>query len=170
MPRYQILIEYAGSNFRGWQVQKKGKTVQGLIQEKISKLLKEKILLIAGCSHAAGSEIDGDEDSQYNRDHSFGALVAKKLKRKPVNIAQVGACNTGVSRQVMQWMHNVYNPDTMNVNVLVCWTEPTRLEIPSEKERNYQSASSDTAWYEKGSDYFYKVIIGWTGGDEEEQR
>ena len=131
---------------------------------------KEKILLIAGCSHAAGSEIDGDEDSQYNRDHSFGALVAKKLKRKPVNIAQVGACNTGVSRQVMQWMHNVYNPDTMNVNVLVCWTEPTRLEIPSEKERNYQSASSDTAWYEKGSDYFYKVIIGWTGGDEEEQR
>ena len=50
----------------------------------------------------------------------------------------------------------------MNVNVLVCWTEPTRLEMPSEKERNYQSASSDTAWYEKGSDYFYKVIIGWT--------
>ena len=131
---------------------------------------KEKILLIAGCSHAAGSEIDGEEDSQYNRDHSYGALVAKKLKRKPVSIAQVGATNTGISRQVMQWFHNCYNPDTMNVNVLVCWTEPTRLEIPSEKERNYQSASSDTAWYEKGSDYFYKVIIGWTGGDEEEQR
>ena len=45
MPRYQILVEYAGSNFRGWQVQKKGKTVQGLIQEKISKLLKEKIII-----------------------------------------------------------------------------------------------------------------------------
>ena len=45
MPRYQILVEYAGSNFRGWQVQKKGKTVQGLIQEKISKLLKEKIMI-----------------------------------------------------------------------------------------------------------------------------
>ena len=44
MPRYQILVAYAGSNFRGWQVQKKGKTVQGLIQEKISKLLKEKII------------------------------------------------------------------------------------------------------------------------------
>ena len=46
MFRYQILIEYAGTNFRGWQVQKKGKTVQGLIQEKISKLLKEKIILL----------------------------------------------------------------------------------------------------------------------------
>ena len=46
MFRYQILIEYAGTNFRGWQVQKKGKTIQGLIQEKISKLLKEKITLL----------------------------------------------------------------------------------------------------------------------------
>ncbi len=45
MPRYNILIEYAGSDFRGWQVQKKGKTVQGLIQENISKLLKEKITI-----------------------------------------------------------------------------------------------------------------------------
>ena len=42
MFRYQILIEYVGTNFRGWQVQKKGKTIQGLIQEKISNLLKEK--------------------------------------------------------------------------------------------------------------------------------
>ena len=45
MYRYQILIEYVGTNFRGWQVQKKGKTIQGLIQEKISKLLKEKIII-----------------------------------------------------------------------------------------------------------------------------
>ena len=45
MFRYQILIEYVGTNFRGWQVQTKGKTIQGLIQEKISKLLKEKVIL-----------------------------------------------------------------------------------------------------------------------------
>ena len=43
MNRYQILIEYIGTNFRGWQIQKKGSTIQGLIQEKLSKLLKEKI-------------------------------------------------------------------------------------------------------------------------------
>ena len=45
MFKYQILVEYVGTNFRGWQVQKKGKTIQGLIQEKISKILKEKISL-----------------------------------------------------------------------------------------------------------------------------
>ena len=45
MFRYQLLIEYVGTNFRGWQIQKKGLTIQGLIQKKLSKLLKEKITL-----------------------------------------------------------------------------------------------------------------------------
>ena len=45
MFRYQILVEYVGTNFRGWQIQKKGKTVQGVLQDKISKLLKEKIII-----------------------------------------------------------------------------------------------------------------------------
>ncbi len=47
MYRYQILIEYEGSKFIGWQVQKKGKSIQGVIQKKISKLLKENIILFA---------------------------------------------------------------------------------------------------------------------------
>ena len=46
MHRYKILIEYVGTNFIGWQVQSKGKSIQKLIQTKLSKLLKEKILLI----------------------------------------------------------------------------------------------------------------------------
>ena len=46
MHRYQILIEYVGTNFIGWQIQLKGQSVQKLIQIKISKLLKEKINLI----------------------------------------------------------------------------------------------------------------------------
>ena len=46
MYRYHILIEYVGTNFVGWQTQSQGKSIQKLIQTKISKLLKEKILLI----------------------------------------------------------------------------------------------------------------------------
>ena len=45
MVRYQLLIEYVGTNFRGWQIQKKGSTIQGFTQEKLSKLLKQKIIL-----------------------------------------------------------------------------------------------------------------------------
>ena len=46
MHRYQILIEYVGTNFFGWQIQPKGKSIQKLIQVKLSKLLKEKVSLI----------------------------------------------------------------------------------------------------------------------------
>ena len=44
MARYQLIIEYVGTNFRGWQIQKKGSTIQGIIQQRISQLLKEKII------------------------------------------------------------------------------------------------------------------------------
>ena len=46
MHRYQVLIEYVGTNFVGWQIQSKGKSIQKLIQTKLSKLLKEKISLV----------------------------------------------------------------------------------------------------------------------------
>ena len=45
MYRYQILIEYVGTSFVGWQIQKKGKSVQKIIQSTLSKLLKQKIVL-----------------------------------------------------------------------------------------------------------------------------
>ena len=54
MFRYQLLIEYVGTNFRGWQVQKKGKTIQGLIQDRISKILREKIILFGSGRTDAG--------------------------------------------------------------------------------------------------------------------
>ena len=63
MFRYQILIEYAGTNFRGWQVQKKGKTIQGLIQHKISKLLGEQISLIG--SGRTDSGVHANEQSAH---------------------------------------------------------------------------------------------------------
>jgi tRNA pseudouridine38-40 synthase len=41
-----MLIEYVGTNFIGWQIQSKGKSIQKLIQTKLSKLLKEKVSII----------------------------------------------------------------------------------------------------------------------------
>ena len=46
MYRYQILIEYVGTHFVGWQIQSKGRSIQKLIQSKLSRILKEKIQLV----------------------------------------------------------------------------------------------------------------------------
>ena len=54
MYRYQVLIEYVGTNFIGWQIQSKGKSIQKLIQIKISNLLKQKINLIGSGRTDAG--------------------------------------------------------------------------------------------------------------------
>ena len=45
MHRYQILLEYIGTSFVGWQIQKKGKSIQRIVQLTLSKLLKQKIVL-----------------------------------------------------------------------------------------------------------------------------
>ena len=45
MNRYQILIEYLGTAFVGWQIQKKGISIQKAIQLTLTRLLKQKIIL-----------------------------------------------------------------------------------------------------------------------------
>ena len=54
MHRYQVLIEYVGTSFVGWQTQKKGKSIQKTVQSILSKLLKEKIVLYGSGRTDAG--------------------------------------------------------------------------------------------------------------------
>ena len=46
MFRYQVLAEYVGTNFSGWQIQSKDKSIQKTIQVIISKILKEKVKVV----------------------------------------------------------------------------------------------------------------------------
>tara|TARA_B100000586_G_scaffold260438_1_gene226729 strand:- start:192 stop:932 length:741 start_codon:yes stop_codon:yes gene_type:complete len=46
MFRYQIKIEYDGTNFVGWQYQKNGKSVQGVLQKILLQFLKKKIIVV----------------------------------------------------------------------------------------------------------------------------
>lgn len=130
----------------------------------------DKILLVAGCSHAAGSEIDGHEDSTYNRENSFGGVLAKKLGYLSVNIAQNGMTNSGIARSVLKWFHHNYNPDTMKVFVLVSWTESLRLEIPSTRYFLYNISSKAADWFDKSANMFFRINLGWAGGDDEERQ
>ena len=43
MFNYQIITEYLGSNYVGWQIQKNGLSIQSLIEKALTKTLKSKI-------------------------------------------------------------------------------------------------------------------------------
>ena len=42
---YQIIVEYNGTNFVGWQIQKNGLSIQESIQTALNKTLNQKIIL-----------------------------------------------------------------------------------------------------------------------------
>ena len=63
MYRYQILIEYAGTSYLGWQIQKKGKSIQKTVQLALSKLLGHKIILYGSGRTDAG--VHANEQSAH---------------------------------------------------------------------------------------------------------
>ena len=72
MHRYQICIEYVGTNFIGWQIQKKGTSVQKFVQSVISKIIKEKVSLVGSGRTDAGV-------------HAWGQSAHFECKKKIIN-------------------------------------------------------------------------------------
>ena len=113
MFRYQILVEYVGTNFRGWQVQKKGKTIQGLIKEKISKLLKENITLFgsgrtdAGV-HASEQSAHFDCKIKIKNNDRFIKSLNHFLHKKGISILKVKKKNNNFHARFSAKMR-IYN-------------------------------------------------------------
>ena len=128
MYRYQILIEYVGTPFVGWQIQKKGKSVQKIIQSTLSKLLKQKIILYsAGRTdrevHANGQSAHFDvENKIQNIDKMIKSLnffLNKKMisiiniKKKKINFH---ARHSAKERTYLYIIQNRLSPSTLNKN------------------------------------------------------
>ena len=60
---YQIGVEYLGTNFVGWQIQKNGLSVQGVLEKVLSKYLKDKIRVIG--SGRTDSGVHASEQSAH---------------------------------------------------------------------------------------------------------
>ena len=87
-------------------------------------------ILINGCSHTAGSEIEGSGigEGNYNRDNCFGAQLARKLGVVYTNLALPGASNDYINRTTSMWMldHAAMAKRTL---YLIHWTGSSRSEI-----------------------------------------
>ena len=60
---YQIKVEYLGTNFVGWQIQKNGISIQEVLEKALSKLLREKIRIIG--SGRTDSGVHANEQSAH---------------------------------------------------------------------------------------------------------
>ena len=65
MYNYQIIIEYDGPKFVGWQYQKNGLSIQEVIQKKLTKLLKQKIILVGAGRTDSGVHALGQSANFY---------------------------------------------------------------------------------------------------------
>lgn len=133
------------------------------------KSKKQKILLVNGCSHSAGFEIDGTDDSVYNRQHSFGNLLAAKMGRTPINIALGSQSNAAIARGILDWFHNQYDKDTMDVFVCIGWTESIRIDFPSPFPMDYRSAAGSVDYYCEPTEDFMQINAGWEGSKPDEK-
>ena len=94
MYRYQLLIEYVGTDFRGWQIQKKSKTIQGIIQDSISKILKEKIILLGSGRtdtgvHAIEQSAHFDSKFKITQSDRFLKSINHFLNKEGVSILKL---------------------------------------------------------------------------------
>ena len=128
MYRYQILIEYVGTSFVGWQIQKKGKSIQKTIQLALSKLLKQKITLYG--SGRTDARVHALEQSAHfdvknkiqNIDKTIKSLnffLNKKMisiiniKRKKINFHARYSAKERVYLYIIQ---NRISPSTINID------------------------------------------------------
>ena len=75
MYRYQIIIEYDGTNYSGWQSQKNAKSIQGEIEKIISKILKERIKI-----YSSGRTDAGVHSKNQSAHFDSKILISNKFK------------------------------------------------------------------------------------------
>ena len=91
---YQIVIEYDGLNFVGWQFQKNGISIQEIIEKKLKKILKKKIKLIgAGRTdkgvHALGQNANFFTNKKIESEKTFLNSLNFFLKKKNISIIKI---------------------------------------------------------------------------------
>ena len=81
MITYQIIVEYLGTNFVGWQIQQNGLSVQEVLEKVLSKFLKEKIKIIGSGRTDAG--VHASEQSAHFKTN--GKIINKDTFINSIN-------------------------------------------------------------------------------------
>jgi len=136
MRNIRLLIEYDGTNYQGWQVQPKGPTVQGWVEEKLALITGEAVHLIGSGRtdsgvHAFGQVANFKTKSQLNV-HSIQRALNSLL---PPDIVIQEAKEVGEDFHARRPRSKVYeywilNRDTRSVfHRYYAWHLPQKLDF-----------------------------------------
>ena len=94
MFNYLIIIEYLGTNYVGWQIQKNGTSIQSLIQKALTKVLKFKIRINGSGRTDAGVHAKGQcanfvINKEIKDKYKFLNSVNFFLKKKSISIIKI---------------------------------------------------------------------------------
>ncbi len=94
MFNYQIIIEYLGTNYIGWQIQKKGPSIQSIVQKALSKVLNSKIKINGSGRTDAGVHAKGQSanfifNDEIKDKYKFLNSVNFFLKKTSISIIKI---------------------------------------------------------------------------------
>ena len=123
MYNYQIIIEYDGTKFVGWQYQKNGLSIQEVIQKKLTKLLKQKIILVgAGRTdsgvHALGQSANFTINKKIDNTRLFLNSINFFLKKYSIVILDIKKKNLNFHSR-FNAKERVYEYRIINRNTLL---------------------------------------------------
>lgn len=94
-------------------------------------------LVTIGCSHTAGSMIDGRTGtSWHNKHNSFGGLLAEKYKMSHYNLGVPGGSNEYIYRGTIRFINNFMH-DIDDYIFLIGWTSTQRMELRYPEQSHY---------------------------------
>jgi len=126
MHRYNILVEYVGTSFIGWQIQKKGNSIQKTIQLSLSKLLKQKIKLYGSGRtdsgvHALGQSAHFDVKNKIEKIDKLIKSLNFFLNKKMISIINIKKKNinfharySAKERSYIYIIQNRFSPSLLN--------------------------------------------------------
>ena len=119
----------------------------------------KKILLVNGCSHTAGSEIDtlGVAPHGYSPEKAFGAHLANAMGCDDyVNIAMPGGSNERITRTTIDWIGKYHKPADQ-LFVVIMWTGRDRFELYDDRNRIWLSLCPGVERSRWFADFTYAV-------------
>lgn len=135
--------------------------------------LRGNMILVNGCSHTSGSEIEFYMQHEC-KDKAWPAHLGQLMNQDVINIALAGSGNERISRTTIEWLiKNVQlqqNYKPADLTVIIMWSGFDRFEEWNSRLKQFVSSQSDAFYDDKLPEFseyakYKKIINTWASNE-----